>query len=515
MLPPQTLPSVPDPQNFTYGSQECPEKKQDFHHYQGFYPLMWNMCRFYKPADSLDMRAASYNYRYLKIPNSNIIIDSIKPIAMTVWSNLFYGANALEGIDDFLNRLLPRQRLRCIEDMKLYNAGTSFDKIQMSTKTDELLLQKQGSQSTFIARGLFNMSGHWLILLGRFVAVMTDALASHCNKYGDGRFVYGGQRYVFFFTCGAVSSDLDHFMSLAEADTSDTIWAMFMGDDIGGKKHKYLESDFSKFDRTQNYDLMSVLRDWLDDAGYGKYASIWYNMCITPMKNFHRKTQTTLPVWYGMEGKYTGEPTTCYSNSMFNMAASAWALSASTPEAVIQRYSDFGFTAKYKEVDKHMTFLKGVFLRNIVGGLTWVRLPSFIGKAFKIMTDWRYLKYPKQYNDIQKRMYMVYAQWRGYGTMDSNWFYTQLDRIIRNRASQILDHCLSEVIPSELSKYHITATARPEVLDEVWNTFMFDRYNITVEEQKQFLTVFENAPIGTTIISDNVEFMNKLLSTDY
>jgi len=200
---------------------------------------------------------------------------------------------------------------------------------------------------------------------------------------------------------------------------------------------------------------------------------------------------------------------------MFNMAATVEALTADTEEDVVRKYKKYGFIAKYREVDQYMTFLKGVFLRDVKGELCWVRLPSFLGKAFKIISNWRTLKYPRPFTDVQKINYMVYAQWLGYGKMDVNWFYTELGDIIKYRCKRILNDNLTDVKPDWLSKYHIIQTNETEICDEEWDAFMLHRYNITHDEQQGFLETLRSASDDTTMISHEGDFMEKLISVDY
>lgn len=507
-LPPQTLPNVPQHINTTYGTLRNPEKKLDYNSYSGITPLLFNISTFQKPADSLDNRMASYHNRYImdnKLPVWGAV-TAMQDILTLLYNEI--GVMVIE-YDEWYQTLKMRQKQAIERDLKLYNLGKKFDKVEMSSKSDELLCNfpLDMPEKKMYNRGLFNLTGYWLHMLGPWVEAATKDL-----KQFDGtkHIEYKGIFYYPFFTCGATSKELENFYDIAYHNTDKhNIYFMVMGDD---NAEKSLENDFSKFDRTQSFILMEALGQVWKSAGYDSHIiDEWLRLCTLPVINIHKKTNTKLVTGNFIEGKYTGEPTTCLSNSLLNIASTIYAHSMSGVQTLEQGFIEFGFEPKTAS-PKYITFLKGTFLKNIIGTHTWTRLPSFLGKFGKVLKEMDNVvpTHMKQQSIGKKAAFALWSMWLGYGKMDNNSFYYQVHSQIKRICKNYLD-----ILPSESIKqdWHIESTSSIEVSDEVFYDFIYYRYGLPKDELDDFCNFLSTIQELPTIYHHPL--IQKFMNIDY
>lgn len=196
----------------------------------------------------------------------------------------------------------------------------------------------------------------------------------------------------------------------------------------------------------------------------------------------------------------TGEPGTSLLNSVTNGVVTSHVLAnlfVKNTTDVTREYRKFGLVAKNPMLtsDHQLTdYLKGVFLKDCQDKYTWIRLPSFLCKFGKVLTN------PKtilpHVKDSEKRARMLlYYQWLGYGDMATNWFYSRLnDMIVKHCSFDYDKETLANLVEIEtdfvMGSWQITQ-ASCYVPDHEWNDFMRKRYSVTVEDMEMFLYSYE------------------------
>jgi len=161
--------------------------------------------------------------------------------------------------------------------------------------------------------------------------------------------------------------------------------------------------------------------------------------------------------------RLTGEPATCLANSLVNLyaAINSW------DDA--KRFEDYGLKVKFRK-SEHVTFLKGVFLKNENNLYTWTRLPSFLLKFGKVLTNPAVIHKKIPYKQSCKML--LRAQWLGYGNLGvSNWFYNAIQEQVYRLSENI-------VKPLDLNEFQITQDGFDFIPDDNFNSFMLERYNL-------------------------------------
>lgn len=197
--------------------------------------------------------------------------------------------------------------------------------------------------------------------------------------------------------------------------------------------------------------------------------------------------------------RFTGEASTCLANSIVNGIVSGVVLTECIQEApdfeednvfrvtesVEDGYARAGFKAKLSLSGgpEWHTFLKGVFLWNDEGELAWVRLPSFIAKFGKVLQPIEHCVQSNLPRNDKARM-ILWAQWKGYGDMRTNWFYKALDHEIRRITG------MPDVEPIELQEWQVKQSTC-WIEDSMWNAFMHLRYNWTEQEMWGVITTLQ------------------------
>ena len=411
--------------------------------------------------------------------------------------------------------LSAKQKKDILKDRKRYGDGEPSE-VSVSGKFDELLIDKSKFEEhienqCFTPRVLFNLSGWWLDKMGWSVECLTRSLAEKFNFRGDGKIIFpnvgknGYRVYVPYFTCGATASQLSHFFTLASQAPKDEFWFMVMGDDMASAVS---ESDFSKYDRTQDKTFIEALINYCDgDVNLKQFADIWRLQYRLPRVALHKKTGKRFTV-KKETGAMTGQTPTCWANSVFNILSTINAHHYfDNPEV---GYAHWGFQAKYKKTE-FVTFLKGVFLRNVVGGFTWVRLPSFIGKFGKTLTNWMY-HVPNRRSVSEKAAYMLWSQMLGYGNMENTSFHVTFKKIVKDLCSSITELPGKEE-KVKLEFWQVYDDMTVEVLDTVWDRFLLTRYNLDEFAVKEFFHALTSINYLPAVYTSR--FVDALVLADY
>jgi hypothetical protein len=486
-------------------------------YYEGVYPILFCQSRLYRPSKTFNnLKVAIDGRLHKEVPGSN-------GAGVRHWKRFLheFGYNdehvkALHNFDrdSWFKSLGKKQRDSILRDRERYSVQDP-EEVEISIKSDEILysnmeLDIEPSEKKFVPRVLFNLSGWWLDQMGPSVEILTNHLKKKFDKFGNGRiaaydFAQGYNTYVPYFTCGAQSDDLDTFMNLAHEAPHDEFWFMVMGDDMGARQE---EADFSSFDRTQDKKIIGTLMTHVGHWGLGRMEWVWRHQYRVKKVAKHKHTNCKVDVNQKV-GKMTGETPTCWSNSIMNIASTIHAHSSYSEDKVEEGYLDYGFVVKYQR-PKYITFLKGVFLRNVVGRLQWTRLPSFMGKFGKTLTN--FVNTVKIGKTIQeKAAYMLWAQWLGYGNMDTNWFFIEIGKIVKRLCSKYID--IRNVVPDNLDFWQVKSTPKAEITDNEFNQFMYNRYNLSPNDLQEFIDQLSGVQRLPTVYTSRI--IDILVDRDY
>jgi len=509
---PASLPKPETDVREQYATMYDPVNRIDFKQYAPMHAVLWPVSSMRKPAPSYENVCAMLDKRIVGVSNSTVqwwAVDMTNSVPLQQISS------ELE-IDKTKWRqgLTPVQLVRNQNYIKDRDQGMPEKRLitnQMILKSNELLPARE----KFIPRPIHSVTGKALDEQGPFINEAMKDFASMYNhecKYPISFSMNGDDdpnKYTvyLYYTCGSRSRTLDIFYNEA-LEANDGLYIMCMGDDIlavnnynkmRNKKHylksmfagksihdvaRFIESDFSKFDRTQTYMLQGVYWKYLGDCGYSKYAKLSEQMMKAPLECKHRGTNSSLldpEVRKIIEMKLSGEPATGFSNSIINGKGTIAAIVSGDME---EFYTALGLKAKIKkDDDPRKTFLRGIFLDT--GCMwTWVRLPSFLLKFGKTMTDPLQI-YKGSSQEVYKKF--VLSQWKGYGDMRKNWFYVALDDVITKLCSEV-----KNVTPEKLEHWQVVSdcdSGAEYVPDDEWNKFVQDRYGITELQQQSFISM--------------------------
>lgn len=483
------------------GTQRIHATILDHNEYEGYYPIMYHVGNFKKPAPSFDNLLGAWHKRAVDIPNSTLSVTA-NAYLLAILDGMHRSHIDMNDTtrQSWFEKLRPIQKHR-IMTVKDYEALGVRDKtISVSVKSDELLCTTE----KMVPRLIFNVSGYWFDRIGTFATELSHNVAKLYNAHHENPINYRGIIFYPYFTCGATSKSLNKFYK--DSVGVEGYHLMVMGDDLhvyDGYHQRFVENDFSKYDRSQNYHLQDLFIEWLNINGFGDVADIMLDMRDAKLQPKCRKINPikipTYPFPHPkhMEMMFTGQPFTCLQNSIINILTTIYVLSSShnyqtlnymvepeLKERYTKRYKVCGLTAKVliPQINRS-TFLKGVFLDGI-----WVRLPSFLCKFGKVMT--RPSTICKQPNAIAQ---ILWAQWLGYGEMKTNWFYRTLHSLflqicMRNgfrSSNEELDTSIKAIISKDM-EYSMVADSKEFVCDTTFNSFMLARYNISVDQMNAY-----------------------------
>lgn len=476
------------------------DKQLDFCEYRGHFPLLYNVSTMKKPAPSFDNLLAAWHYRALDLPNTVCFVSKDTTDKILRRLPVFTATQNAETKYQWVGSLKSIQKQRLIRVQTALELGDIDTSIQVTVKSDELL----STREKMIPRLIYNVSGFWLDQLGETAKNLSNAFANIWDEHHSHPIHYKDKVYYVYFTCGATSESLSKFYQESKGIQAYSL--LVLGDDLlvwDGYHNVLIENDFSKYDRTQNYDVQDIFITWLEMNGHYGASIMVERMLRSPVKpNCRKVNPIKISGNTNMEMMFTGQPFTCLQNSVINVVTTLYVLDKvndfnfDDPDRYETNYDLFGLKAKIKIPEENRaTFLKGVFLDG-----KWVRLPSFLCKFGKIMTP------PNEISVSPSRIaQLLSAQWKGYGNLACNWFYRSLGSIINDICAKNglreIDSEIETYVRSEMGPYQIKSETS-WVLEETFNNFMFDRYGITRDMMDNFLSSYREVKKLPAILHD-------------
>jgi len=487
----------------------------------GYFALYHMVVPFAKTAATHSNVKACFETRVCSVPNTdcNAPHNTLLRIA---------GAISLQILPPYVNRgkwwdhLKPRQQ-RVIEasQTKAFR-GIIEDKIECFVKTE--LLIDNGLK--FIARPIMNVSGQWSDRIGPYMWTLQKAFAKTFNGVRDS-FDVNGIAVHIFYACSATNRRLESFWREANESGPNTAWLLIMGDDLAGvinyqKRRFIIESDFSKFDRTQNSRLLELCFRFFGDV-FPDHADEYRELYRLPLDIYLDKAYPKFSDLKTCIGnmRLTGESGTSLMNSYVNAIATIYVLAFLHPRdsaEVVDGYKTMGLNAKvaYYRTDKQhatnypnpayrtdppVTFLKGVFLRDGAQWY-WIRLPSFLCKFGHTMKDCT-ITDRRGISHDEKRRCALWSQWMGFGQLKTlTYSYAQIHEHLKR-----LTNCDQQ--PAELEEWQIRVYKHERPISQgLWYAFLNDRYKIDPVEWCNFIRSYTSHqrvgiifthPVGVTL----------------
>lgn len=483
---------------FYAGHMHKPKKQMDHHTYRGYFPILFNVSTMRKPAPSFDNLLGACHYRASDIPNS--VYRENKNTMDRITAHLVH-YSAVMNVNtrlEWYKGLKTLQQLRIQRVQKAKELGFAEESIQVSVKSDELI----STREKMVPRLIFNVSGYWLDKLGETAKQLSNIYSEVWDYKHSHPIKYKKQLYYIYFTCGATSTRLNKFYQ--DALTLEAYSLLVLGDDLlvyDGYNKRLIENDFSKFDRSQNYDVQDMFLSWLSYINHEDMAVDLERMLHSTSKPRCRKINPIkIDFPDDIEMMPTGQPFTCLQNSVINILSTIRVLSTcfdgdEDETDIAIKYGKFGLSAKVQLPKLNAgTFLKGVFLDGV-----WTRLPSFLCKFGKIMT------HPDEISRSGNRLaQFLYAQWRGYGNIANNWFYRAfgsivIDLCIKNGLKEEPEEKINKYIAKEIGDYTLISESS-WVSNETFNNFMYNRYGFTVDMMDNLLSSYRSISYLPTIL---------------
>jgi len=473
--------------------------------YEGIYPMMYCVNTMVRPAASWDNQAATIIERITIHTNSGF--DNV----MTMRGDM-HKRNLKSIVKDFYishvdnpewyNDLSSVQKKNIHEVIKKHEQGIIETTINCQIKNDELINGKIKS----VARFICNLSGEDFYYQGKLTSEISHWLSDFWGYHGQNGLKYKTFDNRIYFTCGSTSKTLDTFVNtlLENGQTGQLV----MGDDTwllknDGPNIYIIENDFSRYDRTHHKELRDIFHEVLYKNGYAELVEQRQRMYKKDlqMKVKGKKIDVKLPnpnYVHGTKDRVdqlmTGEPATCLANSFTNALTSTYIFNEPIKDPTIYKsetievFRQCGLICRDMEIHTEIsaaTFLKGAFLLGSDHKYHWVRLPSFLAKFGKVLKPHNMILTDKKLSANIKAKMLLRAQWLGYGDMSTNWFYRQIGHeILRITAG-------TNVTPAQLDFWQVEQISC-DIPNDVWNDFMFQRYNITEEEMKGFVDILKS-----------------------
>lgn len=460
-----------------------------------FYPLMWFMSPMVVPRNTYEIRWAAAVGRVVKYPNSKISDPALYATFKNVMLEL--RVDHIE-IPDWEEQLDARQKKNIKEARENREKEIRFDNIKCQVKCDEGIF----AISKMVPRLITNQSGEEFLAMGK----QTSEISKWVHEVlfsleADKPIILEGIPYYFYFVAGSTSSDLDAWMKRS-IESGAGVWTLVMGDDsysyvIEESSVYWLENDFSAYDRTQHFLLRKCVDKMLKLSGYEelvRFRKAMYGKSLKFDKEKDGKKSPPVVDIYGVPAdmRYTGEAATCLDNSLINIVAFAVCHSQSgfSDQILEQNFLKLGLKSKIKRhyFVQHGTFLRGSFLPNIDGGYTWTRLPSFLLKFGKVLTDpHRILPQSIPYHN--KCASIMLGQWLSYGDMTNNILYETLDFEIRRITDGVTP------VDVKLDFWQIPMEKSTYVTKDVIYDWIMNRYKIEVDELLDALEILRDVKV--------------------
>jgi len=449
-----------------------------------FYGICYNLSYFFCPAQSFENMEASLEKRVLCIENT--VTTPECQIDMNELLQLFTPPfNSLDTDDKWFFTLRAEQRRMILKHRLQESEGRRFLNVPANIKIDESLWGEEKR----VPRFLCNLAGHWHDLLGPCFSKLSEELA-HGFFSGDDYFKVNGVNMTLTFAHGYTNVHLDNWFN--SHLNRPGLHIICMGDDMMGidnrkDSRQFIECDFSKYDRTQNEYLLGVFWTFLENCGLGETAEIHKELykCkiqLPSYKNQPRKFR--LKELREVTMRFTGEGATCLANTITNFVITMLALTSQDPE---QTYRDCGVIPKLYYKERYTTFLKGVWLLGDDQQYHWTKLPSFLSKFGKSLTD-PLSCFSRKHSASRRYCQFLYGQIMGYGAFANNSFY----KTIETEIHRLCFERIGNKVKLAWNPWEIKITDNPADVTADFLDFCYERYKMTDYEMQKIIAVYHN-----------------------
>jgi hypothetical protein len=480
-------------------------------HRSGFYAVCWGVTPMFKPGSTESNKVSCTNARIINAPVTKCDLYALRRAQRVSESIVAALEHSPADPEAFFEHLRPVQK-NCLKEATRAHFRDDVDtRITLFVKSNEILYD---NGEKWVPRPVLNVSGHWFRTLGPEIWTLQSDYARRfdwdCDPIEFKTFGAFHVNVYLYFTCGATSSNLERFVSRAMSCCVPSVWLMVMGDDSFAilvdkeSNRTFVETDFSKFDTSQNSQVLSLSEHLVASRGEPvakAYSEMYKSDLFVRLDRKYKDLLAGDLQNHRNNMRITGEPGTCLCNSHVNACVSLsiyahyvaecdlFSRSYLTPDRLKKKFQKYGLTVKAQAYTnfgplEHMypnsryhafpplTFLKGVFLQRENGKILWMRLPSFLCKFGKAMTD-PVLTDRRRITPQQKRASFLLSQLLGYGHLST----------VTPHYREILDHFsnLADVhsSPSKLEEWQVrtSPTDAPLSTPYLW-AFLQDRYGI-------------------------------------
>jgi hypothetical protein len=469
------IPYVPD-QVYTLPS----DRKEAYYH-----AICYNVDYFFAPCRNFENMEASLYTRVLDIPNSFTTAPMMQQLC-ALCDRLFPVYDPSYDDEAWYNSLKGLQKRNIMKHRVLATQGMIFNRVPAGIKVDEILFGKVKR----VPRFLCNLSGHWLDMTGPCFSQLSEELA-HGFFSGDDYFTVNGVKLTWSFAHGFTNVLLDKWYNSHIYRPG--LHIICMGDDMmaidNRGKTRFIECDFSKYDRTQNSYLLSLFWKFLNNLqlfGMEELHRELYQckLALPKFKNQPRPYDNKYRVMDDVQMRFTGENATCLANTITNFLITALALTSLDPHQI---YIDCGVLPKLYYKERYTTFLKGVWLLGVDDLYHWTKLPSMLCKFGKTLADPLAI-YDKKFTLSQRYCQTLWSQFKGYGSFTNNWFYREIEKeVMRLTEGRISDSVHYECRPWEIDITQVSADVSSD-----FQRFCFERYGFTDYDLEVILRVYRD-----------------------
>jgi hypothetical protein len=436
-----------------------------------FYPLLFPITKLVTFSNTYENFRAAVYLRLLKPKTLGPLVGEWGKITKLPGFSFDFKPDH----EKWFNTLRDDQKIKVYKHLLAAQNGDKLDcRTSVFLKMNELLDKGYG-------RLIFNVSPKYLLLLGDFVTQLSKAVMK--NLFSSKVIFSFPQPIAFYYVSSFDDLNLNKFVNKAMNNSSGK-YVLVLGDDtatIDRDRKKYIETDYSAYDSTQvSGGGLDTFPEYLKQIGFGEQANS-YEQMYNEKINWDFKSGMKLempddfkrPPW-----RMSGEPGTSIANSLTNIRATYAVLTGETT------YENLGLVVKKKESDTfNITFLKGIWLyARRSNQWNWTRLPSFLLKI-KTFTSPREI-FPVPWTIAKCYQQMLLSQWLGYGTLENNWFYKAIGRYIIKVTPLAKKWEITDKLDND---YSIKQFSGEQIEDEEFNSFMYDRYGITVELMEDYL----------------------------
>ena len=469
-----------------------------------WFPLCWLLSEMVVPRNSYEIRWMAAVGRVSKVANAQISDWNLYNLCEKIAEKII--VEHIE-IPNWIDTLDARQKrnLKMASNSRVRQEVKRTVSVQV--KCDEALFVKE----KLVPRILTNQSGEEFLAMGKQTSEISLWVHEHLFSIDPIPIEISGLKYFCFFVAGASSYELDNFVWKALTSPFG-VWVLVLGDDslsivhqvllfgeVTSVKTYFLENDFSQYDRTQHSLLRKLVDDILERSGYKELVIERKNMysrkLVFPREVDNRPRPPLVDINLApADMRYTGEAATCLDNSIINIITFCVCHSQSGASDLMleANFAHLGLKAKiirHQELE-NATFLKGSFLPNVIGRYTWTRLPSFLLKFGKVLTD-PHLIIKKKIPYEDKCAMILWGQWLSYGDLSHITAY----RFIGERVEFISKKL--DGYEEKLKFWQIKTVSPVKVNDDVFDRWLRKRYDMTLDE---FLLALQ--PLTTVVPSE-------------